>query len=87
MSTDGRNDGRTGGRTKNYSPLQLTSGDNKPWGQTYDSARKHYCRFLNISFKSGSDFTLVSYEKPILPFVYFYNARGRVLGACVTKHL
>ena len=60
-------------------------GVNKPWGQTYDSARKHYCRFLNISFKCGSNFTLVSHEKPILQFVH--KARDRVLGTCVTKHL
>ena len=55
-------------------------------GQTFDSARKHYCRFFfNISFKNGSNFTLVSHEKPIPQFVY--KAHDRVLGACVTKHL
>ena len=49
--------------------------------QTFDSARKHYCSFLNISFKSGSNFTLVSHEKPILQFVY--KARDRVLGPSI----
>ena len=44
-------------------------GINKPWGQNIDPARKHL-QFLNISFKNGSNFTLVSvsfsHEKPIL---------------------
>ena len=60
-------------------------GINNPWGQKFDSARKHYLQFLNISFNNGSNFTLVSHEKPILQLVY--KARDRVLGACMTKRL
>ena len=65
-----------------FIPYGPEVGINKPWGQKFDSARKHNCSFKYL-FQNGSNVTLVSHKKPILQFVY--KARDRVLGACVAK--
>ena len=67
-----------------FIPYGPEVGINKPWGQKFDSARKHNCSFKYL-FQNGSNVTLVSHKKPILQFVY--KARDRVLGACVAKRL